>query len=50
MFTYPPMFDCGIDVINEKINAVLGEEFPRKVKNLAIDAAQLRHSLASLLG
>lgn len=39
MFTYPPMFDCGIDVINEKINAVLGEEFPRKVKNLAIDAA-----------
>ncbi len=39
LFTYPPMFDCGIDSVNEKISTVLGEDFPRKVKDLAIDAA-----------
>ncbi|MDO4541317.1 MAG: phage portal protein [Bacillota bacterium] len=39
LFSYPPVFDCGDPDINDKLNRSLGEEFPRVVKNLAIDAA-----------
>ncbi len=39
LFSYPPVFDCGSPQENAKINQALGEDFPRIVKNLAIDAA-----------
>lgn len=39
LFSYPPIFDCGSPQGNAGINRVLGEDFPRVIKNLAIDAA-----------
>jgi SPP1 family phage portal protein len=39
LFTYPPMFDAGIDDLNTRINEVLGEAFAKEVKDLAIEAS-----------
>jgi SPP1 family phage portal protein len=40
MFTYPVMFDIDNSKdLNKKINEILGDDFERKVKNLAIEAS-----------
>lgn len=39
LFSYPPLFDCGSPGVNARVNKALGEDFPKIVKNLAIDAA-----------
>lgn len=40
MFTYPVLFDIDNNKkINEQLQAALGDEFERKVKNLAIEAS-----------
>ncbi|WML33198.1 phage portal protein [Clostridium sp. OS1-26] len=40
MFTYPVLFDVdNSKEINDKVNTMLGDEFGRKIKNLAIEAS-----------
>lgn len=40
LFTYPPVIDIdGKTNINEKVNEILGEEFPKKLKNQCIEAS-----------
>lgn len=40
MFTHPVLFDIDNDKeINDKVNEILGDDFGRKIKNLAIEAS-----------
>ena len=40
LFTYPILFDIDNNVeVNEAVTMVLGEDFPRKCKNLCIEAS-----------
>lgn len=39
VFTYPPTFDVGSDRDNQAIAEVLGDDFGRESKNLAVDAS-----------
>lgn len=40
MFTYPVLFDIDNNKnINDKVNEILGDDFERKIKNLAIEAS-----------
>lgn len=40
MFTYPILFDIDDNKdINDKVNEILGDDFGRKIKNLAIEAS-----------
>ena len=38
-YTYPPMFDIGSDEANKRLNAVLGDDFPKTCKDLCIEAS-----------
>lgn len=40
MFTYPVLFDIDNNKdLNDKVNTILGDDFERKIKNLAIEAS-----------
>ncbi|MBZ4647521.1 MAG: EJp40 [Clostridia bacterium] len=38
-FSYPPLFDVGNPDINKKITRVLGDEYSKVIKDLAVDAS-----------
>lgn len=39
LLTYPPMFDVGKDANNKKITSILGGRFPKRCKQLCVNAA-----------
>lgn len=39
LFTYPPLFDAKQPELNEGLQAILGEGFPKVLKDLVIDAS-----------
>lgn len=39
LLTYPPMFDVGADKGNKKVASVLGGRFPKRCKQLCVNAA-----------
>lgn len=39
LFTYPPQYDAKDDTLNQKLTEVLGEDYEKVIKQLAIDAS-----------